>query len=239
MHGIELATGHHPNDLARYRELIGMTGSSTPRHLAEPPNANVIALLNVRYFIWPDAERGSVASGPEPIVRTQVGGRPYQSLYEVPTLPRARLVAAARVVPDSAAVPLILTPEFDPAIEAILAEPSPIPLEGGPVEGGVVWDEREIDHQRLTVTSDRNALLVIADNWFPAWRATVDGEEAPVLRAYHSVRAVPVGPGEHVVELRYESPVIEGSLILSTVAVLVLAGIGIASTARRRHERVV
>ncbi|MCG6954718.1 MAG: YfhO family protein, partial [Gemmatimonadetes bacterium] len=30
MFGIELAAGHHPNDLARYRELIGMVGSELP-----------------------------------------------------------------------------------------------------------------------------------------------------------------------------------------------------------------
>ena len=29
MYGLELASGHHPNDLARYRELIGMVGEVT------------------------------------------------------------------------------------------------------------------------------------------------------------------------------------------------------------------
>ena len=30
MFGLELAAGHHPNDLGRYRELIGMTESTQP-----------------------------------------------------------------------------------------------------------------------------------------------------------------------------------------------------------------
>jgi hypothetical protein len=238
MHGLEMATGHHPNDLARYRELIGMAGSSTPRYVVD---ANVMAILNIRYLIWP--EQAGLPSLPDGyggsrlVSRTQFRGQPYQSLYEFPTLPRARFVGAARVVPDDEVIPLILTPEFDPALEAVLTSAPPIELDGGPVEGEVVWEERGIDHQRLRVTSDRNALLVISDNWFPAWRATVDGEEAPVLRAYHTVRAIPVGPGEHLVELEYASPILKGSFALSVVTVLGLVGIGLASTLRQRRER--
>ena len=33
MYGLELVAGHHPNDLARYRELIGMVGSGIPSNL--------------------------------------------------------------------------------------------------------------------------------------------------------------------------------------------------------------
>ncbi len=51
VYGIELAAGHHPNDLARYKELIGMTEAELPRNLFNP---NIERLLNVRYLLWPD-----------------------------------------------------------------------------------------------------------------------------------------------------------------------------------------
>ncbi len=51
MFDLELASGHHPNDLARYRELTGMVGSGAPMNLLQSPNAQQI--LNVRYLIWP------------------------------------------------------------------------------------------------------------------------------------------------------------------------------------------
>ncbi|HEX9886077.1 MAG TPA: hypothetical protein VGA70_06295, partial [Longimicrobiales bacterium] len=51
MFGLELAAGHHPNDLARYRELIGMVGSGMPQYLTA---TNVYRILNVRYLIWQD-----------------------------------------------------------------------------------------------------------------------------------------------------------------------------------------
>ena len=227
MFGLEMATGHHPNDLGRYRELIGMRGSGQPELLFQPA---VQRLLNLRYLIVP----GELQGGPEPVLQTQSGGRVYESLYELPALPRARLVADATVVPDERAVETILSPGLDPARTAVLARDPGVELPGGEATGSVAWLERGLNRQRLRVSSETPALLVVADNWFPSWRATVSGEEAPVLRAYHTLRAVPVPAGEHEVEIFYDSPLLAGSLALSVAAILLLAGAAAWDVARRR-----
>lgn len=232
MHGIELAAGHHPNDLARYRELIGMVGSGFPENLVNP---NVRRLLNVRYILWPEWQLGPV--GDQGVVsRTSgPGGQPYETLLAEPGLPRARLVGAASVVPDGQAVAYMLSSEFDPEREVVLSEAPTVPLgDGSPVAGEVNWLERSPNRLRLEVTSDRPALLVVADNWFPAWRATVDGAEAPVLRAYHTLRAVPVPAGASTVEMWYSSAELARAGWLSLVAFLVLGGLGVTGTVRRR-----
>ncbi|HEX9886841.1 MAG TPA: YfhO family protein, partial [Longimicrobiales bacterium] len=112
-----------------------------------------------------------------------------------------------------------------------------IALDGGPVEGSATWTLRDADRQVIEVTSDQNALLVIADNWFPAWHATVDGAPTPVLRAYHTLRAVPVGPGQHTVELVYRSATLRWSLVLSLGTVLVLVAVGVGSYVRGARGR--
>ena len=78
---------------------------------------------------------------------------------------------------------------------------------------------------------------MVADNWFPAWKAAVGGEPAPVLRAYHTLRAVPVPPGEHEVELRYESGMLKSSLTLSLLTLLLLMGVGVQDLLKGRRER--
>jgi hypothetical protein len=234
MHGIELAGGHHPNDLARYRELIGMVGSGMPENLFDP---KIRSLLNVRYLLWPDYEAGGSLQG-DPISRTELqNGQPYQSLYAEPGLARARLVAEAVVRPDSAAVSYMLSQAFDPASQVVLSEPSPVSLNGGPVSGTVRWEARGPNRLRLRVTSDRPALLVIADNWFPAWHASVDGESAAVLRAYHTLRAVPVGAGEHTVEMWYRSGTLVRSFWLSLVVVGALLAVWGTSLVRQRGRQ--
>jgi hypothetical protein len=234
MYGIDLAAGHHPNDLSRYRELIGMVGSDMPENLF---NGNIRRLLNVRYILWPDFQLGEA---PEQgiVSRTQLqDGRPYETLLSDAGLPRARLVASAVVKSDEEAVPYMLSDAFDPEREVVLPEPPPTPLDGGPVSGEVRWVERTPNHLRLTVTSDRPALLVVADNWFPAWHASVDGADAPVLRAYHTLRAVPVAAGTHHVEMWYHSELLMRSLLLSVATVVVLIGLGAFGVARDRQRR--
>jgi hypothetical protein len=121
----------------------------------------------------------------------------------------------------------MLSAAFDPDSEVVLSHPPPIALQGGPVQGAVTWQERTPNELRLSVTSDRAVLLVVADNWFPAWHATVDGRAAPVLRAYHTLRAVPVSAGTHTVEMFYRSRLVDWSLVVSVVVSLVLlVGLG-------------
>ncbi len=220
LYGIELAAGHHPNDLARYRELIGMMGSDLPRNLF---NLKIQRLLNVRYLLWPD-HNGPGPRADSVVHRSWVDGKPYETLYAWPGLPRARLVAKVVVKPEPEQVPYMLSDAFRPDSEVVLSEPPPISLEGGPVEGSVAWQVRTPNRLRLSVTSDRPALLVVADNWYPAWHATVDGKPAPVLRAYHTLRAIPVTAGRHEVEMVYHAGIVAWSLRVSLVVILLLLG---------------
>jgi hypothetical protein len=248
MYGLELATGHHPNDLARYRELIGMRGSGSADNLGavDPTgaivrgSANVIRLLNVRYMLIPGIVPDSLMAAfgwdglNARIVHQEQSANGAQVVYEVDALPRARLVAEAEVVPDDRAVARILDPGFDPARTAVLPEAPPITLPGGQASGEVIWTERGLNRMSLDVRSDGPALLVLADNWFPSWHARVDGVDAPVLRAYHTLRAVPLEAGQHTVELYYESPMLRDSLLLSLGALALLIAVAVVSLVRSR-----
>lgn len=236
LHGIELAGGHHPNDLARYRDLIGMVGSGQPMNLYG--SENIRRLLNVRYLLWPDLQMGSSPQG-NVFSRTQLpDGRIYETVFVEAGLPRARLVGGAVVRSDDEAVAYMLSPGFDPEAEVVLAEPSPIDLPGGPVEGEVDWLERGPDRMRLAVRSSAPALLAMADNWYHAWHARVDGRDTPVLRAYHTLRAVPVPAGESEVELWYRSDMVLRSFWLGfTILTGLLAANAVRIWSARRATR--
>jgi hypothetical protein len=59
------------------------------------------------------------------------------------------------------------------------------------------------DALTLEASTDTDATLVVNETWYPGWRAYVDGEETPVVRANGLVRALALPPGEHEVELRF------------------------------------
>ena len=244
IHGLELVAGHHPNDFGRYRELIGMAGSGLPLNLSPPFHPNVMRMLNVRYILWPDVEYGPldpfVPPGLDPPVsQLQLAdGRTFSSVYSYPGLPRARVVGEAIVVPEERAIEVILNvAAFDPATQAVLTEAPPIELGGPEVEGTVSWVESTPNRLVFDVEASGAALVVLSDNWFPAWKVSVDGVESPVLRADHTLRAVAVSQGRHRVEFRYESELLRRSLAASIACTLLLASAAGVSTMRAPRWR--
>ena len=199
IHGVELAAGHHPNDLPGIGSSSVWWGAGSGqflhsrRHGAEPGR---FSILNVRYVIWPVYRYGHLPLG-DPVMASGVStDRIYEALYEIPTLPRARLVGDAVVLTDEEAVPYILSDRFRPGGEVVLEAAPEADLPGGPVSGNVEWMERGTNRMRLQVDADKPALLVLAENWYPAWKARIGGSDVPVLRANHSLRAVAVPAGE-------------------------------------------
>ena len=89
---------------------------------------------------------------------------------------------------------------------------------------------------RLTVESASNALLVVADNWYPDWKATVNGVEVPILRAYHSLRAIPVGPGRMDVELWYDAGFLRAGILSSAAGSVVLLALVVIFFLRDRRR---
>jgi hypothetical protein len=51
----------------------------------------------------------------------------------------------------------------------------------------------------VRLTADGPGVVVLADAYYPAWRATVDGEPAELTQVGGWWRAVEIGPGEHAV----------------------------------------
>lgn len=220
LYGLEELAGHHGNELGRYMEMIA------PERL-QAEGLRMFRLLNVRYIV-------SGAPIRAPGLREVFEGQ-RSTVYELRgTGPRAFLVSGAEVVPDSLALDRLLSASFVPWETAILDSALEYPLEPG-AEGQVRWLEWGVNSQALEVEASGPALLVISDNYYPAWRATVDGKLVPVLRADYSLRAVPVPAGSHEVRFEYYSPLFQAAVWTSLLSTLLVAGLIGASVYRRRR----
>ncbi len=237
MFGLDLVAGHHPNDLARYRQLLGLEASA--RSGAHVRNPNVLRLANVKYLLWPEeAAGGPPYPGAEPL-STAATARGTEAVYPFPGMDRAWVVGRHSVAEDDVALERMLLPSFDPAREAILAEPLDVAPSAEP-RGRVEWELDEPDERRLRVRVDGPGLLVVSENWFPGWVAEIDGREVPVRRANLTFQAVVLPEaGEHAVELRFTAPTVRSALGVSALAtVCALAALAISLIrARRRTGR--
>jgi len=95
---------------------------------------------------------------------------------------------------------------------------------------------------RMSLTLDpppsAQSYLLVLENWYPDWHATVDGANAPVLRGDHTFITVPVPAGARQVELTFASKdYARGRLITWGSLVLLALWAGAAWTLGRRARQ--
>ena len=80
----------------------------------------------------------------------------------------------------------------------------------------------EPNRVEIATESDTPALLVLADNFYPGWRAEIDGHASAILRVNYNQRGVALSGGRHRVLFSYQpQPVLLG-LLVSGMSLLLL-----------------
>lgn len=176
-----------------------------------------------------------VASGgaglqPAATVKTPEAGEVL--VFRVPgALPRVFVTSGVRVAGGVAAYRTLLDPGFDPRREVVLpAGEGRAPVSGFRGEARLLEDRP--DRLRIAAELEAPGNLVVLDGYAGGWRARVDGEPAPVLRANAAFRAVSLGPGRHVVDLWYRPRSV--AVGLATGLVSLIAALLVLGASRRR-----
>jgi len=153
--------------------------------------------------------------------------------------PQAWLVRRAHFVPDpQAQLIAVKQRNFMPEQEAVVNAPVPSlsskkaginKAVAGPFFGAqpqdVVAVYRRFNATIIRVTAKAPALLVLADAYYPGWKAYLDGQPSPIMRANFAFQAVTVPAGEHTIVFRYEPSYWRPSvalLLLGCVALFLL-----------------
>lgn len=182
---------------------------------------DALALMNVKYAIEVDSATGAPR-----------GFRSREYRYD-----HARLVFNGVVVAPDHAEQMMTSGTVDFGTTVLLEEEPGVSLgEGG--SGTAVITSWSPDHISIRTSSSDPSVLVLSEVWYPAWKATVDGEPQKVLRANWSQRGIALPAGEHTVELHYDSDRFStGRLIALISLVLLLGGIGFLWYQRKRKLR--
>lgn len=115
----------------------------------------------------------------------------------------------------------LLTPGFDLRNVLILEEPSSISPQFGPAEAKITsYKNSEVI---IETKSEVPKILMLTDNYYPGWKATVDGRESKILRANYTFRAVPLVAGEHTVRFYYDPWSFKVGVVISVLSMGFLA----------------
>ena len=207
----------------------------TPYHTLQSPLLN---LFNVRYLI---ATAGLPAGAADMGWFQPVWSGDRVTVYENRrVLPRAWLTHQATVETDSARrLDRLTAPTFDSATTALLAAPlppdQPLPPVPPPPAADRVLVQR-YDPEAVDIGSDSPAagLLILADQAFPGWEATVDSRPAAIHTTDHALRGVYLAAGSHTVQFRYRPASLRWGAAISAVAGVVALGLVVPAVRRRR-----
>ena len=191
-------------------------------HDLESHNERMQQLLGVGYLIASKPSRPEQA----PLFEGQHGLK----VFEKPEpLPRARVVRRFVRVAGAAQVrAFIANHDNDLATTAVMTGSPPI-VETCSGPDDVRFLRLLPGEVRLKANLSCRGMVVLADTWFPGWRATVDGRPVEIHEVYGALRGVVVDGGTHTIEMTYRpsSAVAGGVLTLAGLASgLVLCLIG-------------
>ena len=218
--------GYSPAKLQRYQDLIDFHIAPEMSRLASDINAviptastiadleeglqyyPVLAMLNTKYIV--------------------IDGNSYPLTYGQ-RLGNAWFVERSRTAPTADAEMAALG-QIDPGKEAVIFDAQA--AEGtaaeypGAAEGSIVLKEYSPNRLSYEVSAAARGLAVFSEIYYPAgWRAFIDGEEVPILRADYTLRALLIDEGSHEVEFVYDpgSFTIGRNISLASSLVIILA----------------
>lgn len=239
-HGVRNVLGYHGNQLGRYDVLMG--GREVWTNLYSNPN--VWRLTNIRYLLGSSAEppiQGArLVAGP---ARNAYGTMVY--LHELPMdNPFAWVTPALVKAGDDQVLPTLLDPRFDlrtvalfdTTIAAAGAQLTAVP-EPLPITASVTRYEPGKIALTLDSAAPAGSALVVSENFYPGWRATVDGKSALIGRADFVLTGVALPAGARNIELSFENPAYErGKLVtlLALGAAVLLLAAGVVVERRQR-----
>ena len=203
------ADGFHDNELASYREFRGGQGNANYLMNINDPNAAhpFLDLMNIGAIIF-DTQRGTTYMP----ISTAMG--------------EAYIYGESTTMEDSKAIDALKN-GFAYREKVILSEEPQNKGEGGVAHGKAkLVASPKMDTQVFQVESDRAGFMVVAGNYHPYWKATVNGNEAKVYKAFGDLRAVEIPKGKSEVRMEYRSKPFHACIKVSILAFLLLVAFG-------------
>jgi hypothetical protein len=169
-------------------------------------NRRLLDLTAVRYLIVDNALRGDIEDANPPF-RRLVDSDDF-SVYENPQrLPRAFYAPRIEVVHDPAALLTRLVDGTDDLHQvALVDELPPSGFQGSAASAPyppVRFEVNESEEVVLQVEAAARGFVVLTDQYFPGWSATVDGVPTTIERADYAFRLVEVPAGKSTVRFVY------------------------------------
>jgi hypothetical protein len=208
-HRIRNVLGYHGNQIGRYNDLVGLR--SGDNRMFSP---NVLQVTNTKYLLTdipdlPFVGNASLVKGP---VRNAAGDTVY--LYRLNAEhPYSWVTPVAVKAPDDQVLATVLNPRFDITRAALFDTSASVAVSSNvqtlPAPLGIATSVRHYEPGKVQIDlgspAPQRSSLVVSENYYPGWKATVDGKPARIGRADYTFIGVELPEGGRSVELNFTS----------------------------------
>ena len=186
----------------------------------------LLDLTAARFLIVAPRFADAVEAIEPPLRPVEVSGE--LSVWENPNrVPRAFYVPQVEVVADAEALLERLAEGNDDLRRVALVEELPASRQLGdgsqPHAATVRFTRDNPEDVVLEVDAPRRGFLVLADQYFPGWFATVNGQPVPIQRANYAFRLVEVPAGRSIIAFRYSPRSLWAGACVSAISAITAA----------------
>jgi hypothetical protein len=214
---IQLLGGYDPLYIKRYGEFVkyidlgrieGGDRSVVNFPLSSVRTKKAIDYLGVEYIPQKKSDDGKVwsfdfSSYPTEEFEIVYEDEAYRVFRNKNSFPRAFVVSDYDIEKEDSE---ILNKMFDDSTDLrakVILEKDPKISKNKSLNASANIIDYEPNSIKIEVNSENNALLLLTDNYYPGWKAYIDGREVEILRANYTFRAIVVPEGKSVVEFKY------------------------------------
>lgn len=225
--GIESVGGFHDNEIMWYKQFRDMDRNyyytlqgGQPAWGANP----FLNLMNVKYYLYRNPKSRQVQVIPNPGM-----------------LPRVFIATAYEVLEGKQAIiNRIKDPAFKYRSTIILEKDPHLTLEADTTVPGTVTITKHTGGT-ITIEADmaRPGFVVLSENYFPYWQATIDGKETEIYKTDYVLRSVYVPAGKHTISMEFVSKPYETGRLVTWLSILLLLGFIGFEALKKRNVHVV
>lgn len=209
--------GYHAAKLMRYQELL-------ERQFSKSINEDVLDMLNTRYLITNNKD------GTSQSIRRR--DRAAGNAWFVDKVTYVKSNEEEMNAIDS----------FDPKKEAFIHQEFKSKIDekrlGRPGNSSIELTSYKPDHLIYEYSAPNDVIGVFSEVWYDkGWKAFVDGNEIPILRANYVLRAAQLPGGNHKVEFKFEpQSYYMGENISLVASIILVLALGFAIWRERKAE---
>lgn len=241
VYNLQQAEGYDALYISHYGELItaanngGKIIKDIPRSTADLPSEKnkyrerLFSLLGIKYIIdkndlyqkeW-EPEYDKFPQDSYDLVWQKGKWKIYDYKKSLP-----RIFLADNVIVENdkqKIVDKIFNPDFDFKKTVIVEKQPLLELESSAISTPTATLQTyELNKIQLTTKSDQNQALFLSDNFYPGWKAYIDGTVAEIYRANYTFRAVFVPKGEHNVVFSFEPDTVKWGGVVSIISLFMI-----------------